>query len=165
MPSKITSTTKARQDAIYRWAEIHHPVTVRQLYYRLVTLNLCPKSENGYKAVSQVCANMRKDGTLPWSWVTDQTRWQRKPTSYDSLALALSHMQAFYRRNLWLAQDNYVEIWIEKEALAGVVYPITEKWDVPQGVARQCRWLTGMRRWWKCKLMADGRIHGCQVIM
>ena len=62
--------------------------------------------------------------------VTDQTRWQRKPTSYDSLALALSHMQAFYRRNLWLAQDNYVEIWIEKEALAGVVYPITEKWDV-----------------------------------
>ena len=136
MPSKITSTTKARQDAIYRWAEIHCPVTVRQLYYRLVTLNLCPKTENGYKSVSRVCANMRKDGTLPWSWITDQTRWQRKPDSYDSLQDALENMQAFYRRNLWLAQDNYVEIWIEKEALAGVVYPITSEWDVPLMVSK-----------------------------
>lgn len=136
MPSKITSTTKARQDAIYRWAEIHQPVTVRQLYYRLVTLNLCPKSENGYKAVARVCAEMRKDGSLPWIWITDQTRWQRKPNSYDSLEDALVNMQAFYRRNLWLAQDNYVEIWIEKEALAGVVYPITSDWDVPLMVSK-----------------------------
>ena len=103
MARGITSTTKERQDANFRWAEIHQPVTVRQLYYRLVTLNLCPKSENGYKAVARVCADMRKKGTLPWSWITDQTRWQRKPTSYDSLEDALSHMQEFYRRNFWLA--------------------------------------------------------------
>ena len=136
MPRGITSTTKERQDAIYRWAEMHQPVTVRQLYYRLVTLNLCPKSENGYKSVSRGCANMRKDGTLPWTWITDQTRWQRKPDSYDSLQDALENMQAFYRRDLWRAQDNYVEIWIEKEALAGVVYPITSEWDVPLMVSK-----------------------------
>ena len=45
-------------------------------------------------------------------------------------------MQAFYRRNVWLAQDNYVEIWIEKDALAGVVHPITAEWDVPLMVSK-----------------------------
>ena len=136
MPKGITAITKERQEAIYHWAELHQPVTVRQLYYRLVTLNLCPKSENGYKSVSRICAIMRKDGTLPWPWITDQTRWQRKPRTYDSLQDALSHMQAYYRRNLWLAQENYVEVWIEKEALAGVVYPITSEWDVPLMVSK-----------------------------
>ena len=136
MPRGMTQTTKDRQDAIHQWAAIHHPVTVRQLYYRLVTLNLCPKTENGYKAVARVCADMRKEGTLPWEWITDNTRWQRKPQSYDSLQDALRHLQAFYRRNLWLAQGNYVEIWIEKEALAGVVYEITAQWDVPLMVSK-----------------------------
>ena len=136
MPRGITSTTKERQDAIYHWAELHKPVTVRQLYYRLVTLNLCAKSENGYKSVQRVCANMRNDGILPWLWITDQTRWQRKPDSYDNLQDALENMQAYYRRDLWRAQDNYVEIWIEKEALAGVAYPITSDWDVPLMVSK-----------------------------
>ena len=72
MPRGITSITKERQDAIYHWAEKHQPVTVRQLYYRLSTLDLCPKDENGYKAVQRVCANMRKDGILPFLWITDE---------------------------------------------------------------------------------------------
>ena len=42
-----------------------------------------------------------------------------------------------YRRAIWDDQDVYVEIWLEKDALAGVVYDETEKWDVPFMVTRE----------------------------
>ena len=136
MPRGITSTTKQRQEAIYHWAELHHPVTVRQLYYRLSTIDLCSKDDSGYRAIQRVGANMRKEGILPWEWITDSSRWQRKPRTYGGLADALTHMQQYYRRNVWLAQDNYVEIWLEKDALAGIFYPITAEWDVPLMVSK-----------------------------
>jgi hypothetical protein len=60
----------------------------------------------------------------------------RKPTSYDSVEDALAATARTYRRNLWRDADSYVEIWIEKDALAGVIYPITDQYDVPLMVCR-----------------------------
>jgi hypothetical protein len=60
----------------------------------------------------------------------------RKPRSYDSPEAALAECARTYRRNLWRDADGYVEIWIEKDALAGVIYPITELFDAPLMVAR-----------------------------
>ena len=49
---------------------------------------------------------------------------------------ALEHTANYYRRDLWDRQEHYVEIWIEKDALAGVLYPITAKWHVPLMVSK-----------------------------
>jgi hypothetical protein len=61
---------------------------------------------------------------------------QRKPKSYSSLDEALANVARTYRRNLWDYQDVYVEVWTEKDALAGVLYEETAKWDVPLMVSR-----------------------------
>jgi hypothetical protein len=45
-------------------------------------------------------------------------------------------MHQYYRRDLWAEQDSYIEIWLEKDALAGVVSPITTEFDVPLMVSR-----------------------------
>ena len=74
---------------------------------------------------------MREDGELPFSWIADDTRWMRKPNTHDTLIDALEITKETYRKNLWLNQSVNVEIWLEKEALSGVVYPITAQWDVP----------------------------------
>lgn len=136
MPRGKTTLTYQREEAIYNWAHLHHPVTVRQLFYRLVTLDLCDKTEKGYKAIARIAANMRKDDELPWSYIADNTRWMRKPTSYDTMADALEEMQQYYRKNLWGDQSHYCEIWIEKEALSGVILPVTTRWDVPLMVSK-----------------------------
>jgi hypothetical protein len=73
---------------------------------------------------------------IPFSWIVDNTRWMRKPTTFDSVEDALRDTADFYRRALWKYQDDYVEIWLEKEALAGVLYPITSEYDVPLMVTR-----------------------------
>jgi len=79
---------------------------------------------------------MRKQGAIPYYWLADNTRWRRKPRTYAGLADMLRESQALYRRALWDNQAAYVEIWLEKDALAGVVYDITERWDVPLYVTR-----------------------------
>ena len=79
---------------------------------------------------------MRRAGNLPYRWLADNTRWQRKPDTFNSPAEALRETARFYRKALWADADAYVEIWLEKDALAGVVYPITSMFDVPLMVAR-----------------------------
>jgi hypothetical protein len=59
-----------------------------------------------------------------------------KQQSYDSVEEAISQTARFYRRNLWTDNDSYVEIWCEKEALAGVIAEVTYDYDVPLMVSR-----------------------------
>ena len=68
--------------------------------------------------------------------LADNTRWQRKPDTFDSVEDALRETARFYRKNLWRDADSYVEVWLEKDALAGVIYPATSMYDVPLMVAR-----------------------------
>jgi hypothetical protein len=112
-------------------------VTVRQVFYQLVTGGAIPKTEASYKnIVVRLLGIMRRQGELPFSWIADNTRWMRKPRTYSSLEQALDDTLATYRRALWDQQDSYVEIWLEKDALAGVLYDVTEEWDVPLMVTR-----------------------------
>ena len=120
-----------------RWVlEESHPMSVRQVYYQLTTLGVIDKTEKDYKStVVRLLGEMRRDGSIPYSWLADATRWMRKPTTYDSAADAVEQLAAVYRRNLWTDSD-VVEVWVEKEALAGVLVEVTERWDVPLMVTR-----------------------------
>ena len=73
---------------------------------------------------------------MPYTDIADLTRWMRKPTSFNSVEEALRNTAATYRKALWLDAEVYIEIWCEKDALAGVIYPITALYDVPLMVAR-----------------------------
>lgn len=114
----------------------YKPMTVRQVYYQAVTRALIDKTENGYKTICRLLADMRREGELPYEWIADNTRWMRKPKTYSGLAGMLDYAQRTYRRSVWDDQDAYVEIWLEKEALAGVLYDVTARWDVPLMVTR-----------------------------
>ena len=112
-------------------------MTVRQVFYRLVSSGVIPKTEASYKnIVVRLLGIMRREGDLPFRWIADNTRWMRKPSTYSSLEHALDNTIATYRRALWDQQDSYVEIWLEKDALAGVLYDVTAEWDVPLMVTR-----------------------------
>jgi hypothetical protein len=112
-------------------------MTVRQIFYALVSRDVVPKTENGgYRPVQEQVLKMRKAGLLPWSFIADGTRWQRKPESWESLGDALADMQRHYRRNLWQGQQLRAEVWLEKDALAAIVQQATAPWDVPLMVSR-----------------------------
>lgn len=111
-------------------------MTVRQVYYSLVAAGVIPKTEKAYDQVGYHLLRMRRCGVVPYHYIADNTRWMRKPRTYTSLEAYLQYGRQAYRRALWEDQDAYVEIWCEKDALAGVLYGATEEWDVPLMVTR-----------------------------
>ena len=125
------------KSAIERLLNAENPMTVRQVFYRLVSLGVIDKTEAEYKTtVCRLLADMRRKGDIPYRWIADNTRWMRKPTTYSNLEQAAQETAQFYRRRLWDDQEVYVEVWLEKDALSGVLYPITAKYDVPLMVTR-----------------------------
>jgi hypothetical protein len=112
------------------------PMTVRGMFYGLEMLGLVPKSEAGYRKVCYQVLQMRRQGIIPYHFIADGTRWVRKPTTYTGLEAYMHHGQTAYRRALWDNQSAYVEVWCEKDAIAGVLMDVTEPWDVPLYVCR-----------------------------
>ncbi|MGO8901588.1 MAG: hypothetical protein ACLQU5_25025 [Isosphaeraceae bacterium] len=124
-------------EAIANALAVDRPMTVRQLFYRLVSQGAIGKTEAEYKStVIRLVGGMRRAGVIPFSWIADNSRWMRKPRTHSSLGEALRQTAETYRRAVWDEQDAYVEVWLEKDALAGVLYEITEPWDVPLMVTR-----------------------------
>jgi hypothetical protein len=125
-----------RRAALYDIVIEHEPMTVRQVFYQATVRGIIEKTEHGYGKVQNLLADMRRDGELPYQWIADNTRWMRKPTTFSGPREALLETAKFYRKALWADADAYVEIWLEKDALAGVVVDVTEEYDVPLMVSR-----------------------------
>jgi hypothetical protein len=130
------SEIERRRESLYEIVAAMEPMTVRQVFYQASVRGIVDKSESGYDKVQIDLVQMRRAGLLPYDWLTDHTRWVRKPDTHNSVQDALEETARLYRKSLWRDADAYVEIWLEKDALAGVVDPITDKYDVPLMVAR-----------------------------
>jgi hypothetical protein len=139
-PIRRSRSTKgeveARREALLAIIDDGKPMTVRQVFYQATVRGIVEKEETGYKKVQVDLTKMRRDGSLPYDWLADNTRWQRKPDTFDSVEDAIKETARFYRKSLWRDADAYVEVWLEKDALSGVIYPITSMYDVPLMVAR-----------------------------
>lgn len=136
--------------ALFRLLAQNHPMTVRQTFYQLVSQGVIAKTEAEYKStVVRLLTQMRLEAvegpfahlgpngpTIPYGWIADNTRWMRKPRTHSSVEDALKATASTYRRALWDTADAYVEVWFEKDALAGVIYDITAEFDVPLMVTR-----------------------------
>jgi hypothetical protein len=127
-----------RAEFLVAYAEQHGPITVRGLYYQAEVASVpgIDKTESSYAKVQRQVLVLRRNGDLDYDHIADATRWMRKPRSHNSVEDALRATAQTYRRNLWRDANSYVEIWVEKDALAGVIYPVTSEHDVPLMVAR-----------------------------
>jgi hypothetical protein len=123
--------------ALYDIVKAEKPMTVRQVFYRAVCAGLVAKTENECdRTVARLLLEMRESGRLDWRWIVDSTRLMRKPRSYDDLGAYQEYAARAYRKSVWETQPVYVEVWTEKDALSGVLYEVTEEWDVPLMVSR-----------------------------
>lgn len=139
-PVKRTRRTKAElaelDATIISVCEVDHPLSVRGVFYRVMSAGAVEKSEKAYAAVQREVLKLRRSGELPYEWIADGTRWRVKSRSWDSVEQALADAAVSYRRALWNDQAEYVEIWSEKEAISSIVSPVTDSYDVPLMIAR-----------------------------
>jgi hypothetical protein len=137
MGRRTKAEMQAICDGLVEILESDYPMTVRQVFYQACNRELIEKTESEYKnTVCRKLKEMRLNGRIPFGWISDNTRWMRKPTMYTGMEEALTRTARFYRKDLWSDLDVYVEVWLEKEALAGVLMQETRNWGVPLMVCR-----------------------------
>lgn len=114
------------------YARLFRPVTIRQLFYAATVHNVpgIKKDESGYVAVQRQCLDLRRTGEMSYKYVADGSRMHRKPSTHNGWEDALRETAETYRKALWHGHEHKVEVWIEKDALSGVVYPVTAEYDV-----------------------------------
>jgi hypothetical protein len=128
---------EAIRAAIIAILKADHPQTVRQVFYQLVARGVIEKTENQYQGtVIRLLSEMRLDGQVKWAWIVDESRRTRVTRTFDNIADALTDTAKYYRRSALRDCDDYVEIWSEKEALAGIIYDVASDYDVPVVVSK-----------------------------
>jgi hypothetical protein len=126
----------AIDDAIVDALTRERPATLRGVYYRVVSAGMIEKTESAYKVISRQLVKLRREGRVPYRWVTDGTRYITRPQTHDDMDAALVNTAATYRRALWNDQDAEVHVLTEKDAIKGVVQSVTMEWQVPLGILR-----------------------------
>jgi hypothetical protein len=97
-------------------------LTLRQLYYQFVARGLIANTTQSYKRLGSIVDSARLAGLLDWSYIEDRTRnVYRTDGADESPEEAIAATAGGYARALWNDQPNHVEVWVEKEALAGVI--------------------------------------------
>jgi len=116
---------EALREALFEIVAENEPATVWGVFYLASSAGVVPKTENeGYRPVQRELLKMRREGLIPWGWITDGSRYRFGYRRYGGLDSYARQVAANYRRDYWHDSEEYVEVWLEKEALRGVISPV-----------------------------------------
>lgn len=145
---KLSKDNKVRlqtiNSIIQEYQDDGYVLTLRQLYYQLVSRDVIPNQQKEYAKLSKLLKEGRMSGIVDWSAIEDRLREPEKPASFDSPEDILQAGINQYQVPRMEGQSNYLEVWVEKDALSGVLKRITEKYHVPIVVNRGYSSITAM---------------------
>lgn len=105
-------------------------LTLRQLYYQLVSKNIIPNVERSYKNLSSTVSDARLSGRMDWDAIEDRARQPSMAIEFENIQDLADWSLRVFRLPRWVGQENYVELWVEKDALAGVLAPLARKYHI-----------------------------------
>jgi len=120
----------------YEILSAFNPMTVRQVYYQLVSRQVIKNNRSQYQAVSNALVKARQEGIILWDWIEDRLRRPRSVGMWDGLAEFAKTAVSAYKRNVWDDQPSYFEAWLEKDALSGIFENVLGHYGVTFNVGR-----------------------------
>lgn len=122
-----------------------YELTLRQVYYQLVARGFIPNNERSYKNLGNLINDGRLAGLIDWLAIVDRTRNLRGNSHWETPESVIESAKYSYMLDRWEEQPNYVEVWVEKDALIGIVSQACSKLDVPHF---SCRGYTSQSEMW-----------------
>lgn len=113
------------------YVDAGYDLSLRQLYYQLVSRNTVENTERSYKNVGNLVSDARLAGLIDWEIIKDRGREMVQNPHWSSAASIVAACANQFRVDRWENQPNYVEVMVEKQALEGVLIPVCSEWDVP----------------------------------
>ncbi len=133
-PKNIRTETRLLLDKITNVVEEYqkegYKLTLRQLYYQLVTSLIILNEDKKYAKLSKILTDARMCGKVDWDSIEDRVRIPQIPSEWDDINHLVDSAVYSYRKDRHKGQENYVEVWVEKDALSGVLSPITKEYHV-----------------------------------
>jgi len=114
----------------------YNPMTLRQVYYQLVSKHFIENKLSEYQRLSSALVKARQMNSIPWDWIEDRVRQPKIISMWNDLPDFIETVKVAYRKNVWNNQSDYIEIWLEKDALSGIFENITRKYGVTLVVGR-----------------------------
>jgi hypothetical protein len=111
-------------------------LTLRQLYYQFVARDFIANKMNEYKRLGSIINDGRLAGLIDWAAMEDRVRNLDSLPTWPDPHDFLGQAPDWYREDLWKRQPVNVEVWIEKDALAGVIEPVCHRWRLPSLACR-----------------------------
>jgi len=123
-----------------------YSLTLRQLYYQFVSRDLIENSQRSYKRLGSIVNDGRLAGYIDWEYIEDRTRNHNSNSHWDTPSDIIQCSAEQFRIDLWKEQEVYIEIWIEKDALLGIIEQKCKDWDI---VYMSCRGYSSQSEMWK----------------
>lgn len=141
-----------------------YSLTLRQLYYQFVARGLIENNQHTYKRLGKIISNARLAGLIDWDAIEDRTRNMESNSHWESPGDILVSAADSYRRDLWADQEHAVEVWIEKEALIGVIESVCTDLDIPYFA---CRGYVSQSEQWRAgkRAMTRFRDNGQKTVI
>lgn len=121
-----------------------YDLTLRQLYYQFVARDLIPNSQSEYNKLGSILSDARLAGLVDWDAIKDRTRAMDENWHCLSPQSLMAGVARDYAIDLRSDQDCYIEVWVEKEALVGIIEKACQEVDVPWFACRGYVSLTAM---------------------
>ncbi len=134
-PASLVIIEQANQ-IIQDYQDQGYILTLRQLYYQFVARDLIENSQRAYKRLGSIVNDARLAGHIDWGTIEDRTRNLQSNWHAKSPKKAIKVIRDQYGIDMWKNQPERVEVWIEKEALTGVIEPVCDELDVPYFACR-----------------------------
>jgi hypothetical protein len=132
-------------DIIDEYSQQGFDLTLRQLYYQFVSRDLIANKQTEYKRLGSIINDARLAGEVDWEAIVDRTRELEKDPDWESPADIIGACSRQFRFDKWADQEHRVEVWIEKDALTGVIEGVCSKLQVPYF---SCRGYTSQSEMW-----------------
>lgn len=151
---------KKANTIIEEYAQQGFTLTLRQLFYQFVSRDYIPNTQRSYKNLGDVVNNARLAGLIDWKAIVDRTRSLKDLSHWENPAEIVSTCARQFRLDKWADQKRRVEVWIEKDALVGVIEGVCQELDVP---FFSCRGFTSQSEMWEAAMRLRDHVRGGQV--
>jgi hypothetical protein len=111
-------------------------LTLRQLFYQFVSRQAIANTMAEYKRLGVIVKNGRRAGRIDWDTIEDRTRSVQRVSTWQAPSSIIRDCAGQYREDLWAGQHFQPEVWIEKDALLGVIEGVCDEYRVPYFACR-----------------------------
>jgi hypothetical protein len=157
------ATIHKANEIIDAYAAEGYTLTLRQLYYQFISIDYFPNTKQSYDKLGTTMTNARLHGLTSWTAIEDRNRGVENWVIEEDQQAVLDNIEFQFGYDFWQRQNIYIECWVEKDAMSGVIEKACQPYRVPYMACKG--YLSASEAWRAGQRYEAMRMAGRRVIL